>query len=55
MRLCRVKISGGTFTILDSGGIGDHVRWRVSTTDGAGNAILNTCETQIVRPGPGPA
>jgi hypothetical protein len=53
-RKCAVAIAGDTFTILDSGGIGDHFRWRVSAGDAEGNGTIATCETEVVRPGPGP-
>jgi len=53
-RKCSVQVSGSTFTIIDSGGIGDHIQWRVRATDAPGNAAVSPWETQIVRPGPGP-
>lgn len=49
-RQCSVKISGATFTILDSGGIGNVLRWRVSAADAHGNNTITTCQTQIVHP-----
>jgi hypothetical protein len=49
-RECSVKISGATFTILDSGGIGNVLRWRVRAADAHGNSTITTCQTQIVHP-----
>jgi len=48
-RSCKVRVSGPTFTIIDSGGIGDHFRWRERVTDASGNPTLSTCETQVVK------
>lgn len=53
-RRCDVAVAGDTFTIIDSGGIGDFFEWRVEAGDGSGNDATTTCETEIVRPGPGP-
>jgi hypothetical protein len=53
-RKCKVQLSGSTFTVIDSGGIGDHFRWSVQAVDTDGNTTLTTCETEVVRPGPGP-
>jgi hypothetical protein len=46
---CEVRFSGGTFLILDSGGIGDIFRWRVSSEDDSGNETITTCKTTVVR------
>jgi hypothetical protein len=53
-RRCDVGVSGATLTLYDSGGIGDHVRWRVASADAHANGTVVTCETEVVRPGPGP-
>jgi hypothetical protein len=54
-RECEVQLSGSTFTVIDSGGIGDHFRWVVRADDSNGNITEQPCETEVVRPGPGPA
>jgi hypothetical protein len=51
---CKVQLSGGTFTVSNSGGIGDHFRWFVRATDSNGNTSEQRCETTVVKPGPGP-
>jgi len=51
---CKVQLSGGTFTVSNSGGIGDHFRWFVRATDSNGNTSEQPCETTVVKPGPGP-
>jgi hypothetical protein len=53
-RRCQVATDGSTFTIIDSGGVGDYFRWWVRATDASDNTTVVTCETDIVRPGPGP-
>jgi hypothetical protein len=53
-RKCVVASAGDTLTILDSGGVGDHFRWRVGASDAHGNGTIVTCATEVVRPGPGP-
>ena len=39
---CKVQLSGGTFTVSNSGGIGDHFRWFVRATDSNGNTTEQT-------------
>lgn len=50
---CVVTINGDTITIVDSGGVGDHIGWTVSATDGGGNTAEATCEVVVVNPGKG--
>jgi hypothetical protein len=47
---CEVVLQNGRITILDSGGVGDHITWDVTATDEAGNQTLQTCEIQVERP-----
>ena len=48
---CVVGIEGTTITILDSGGVDDHITWTVVATDGSGNSTTETCEVLVVNPG----
>jgi len=48
---CVVSLSGATVTIEDSGGVGDHVVWQVTATDGSGNQITQNCAVEVVNPG----
>lgn len=48
---CVVLFNGGTVTIVDSGGVGDHITWTVTATDGSGNTTEQTCEVLVVNPG----
>lgn len=48
---CIVEVEGTTVTVLDSGGVGDHITWEVTATDGAGNEATETCEVEVVNPG----
>ena len=48
---CEVSLSGDTITILDSGGVGDHITWNVTATDGSGNQTTADCEVLVVNPG----
>jgi uncharacterized repeat protein (TIGR01451 family) len=50
---CVVAISGDTVTILDSGGVGDHITWLATASDGAGNSSTAICEVEVVNPGKG--
>jgi len=45
---CKVAISGGAITLVDSGGIGDHVSWDVTAADSSGNASTARCELTVV-------
>lgn len=51
---CEVSFADDTITILDSGGVGDRVTWRVTATDGSGNQASALCEILVVNPGKGP-
>jgi hypothetical protein len=48
-RGCKVRVSGSTLTAVDSGGIGNVFRWRVSVPDATGNSGVVTCQTQAVK------
>lgn len=50
-RSCRVQFAGDTVTILDTGGVGDHVAWTLLATDGSGNTTSTRCEVVVVNPG----
>jgi hypothetical protein len=47
---CIVSIAGDTITILDSGGVGDHIEWTVHAVDGCGNTSEQTCSVLVVNP-----
>jgi hypothetical protein len=51
---CVVEFAGPTVTILDSGGVGDHISWTVEATDACGNVVQETCAVDVVKPGKGP-
>ena len=46
---CQVAYRGDTVTIADTGGIGNHIAWVVSATDGSGNATTLNCEVLVVK------
>jgi dienelactone hydrolase len=48
---CVVEVEGDTITILDTGGIGNHITWSVQVTDNCGNANDKQCEIEVVNPG----
>ena len=50
---CVVEVNGDTITILDSGGVGDHITWDVTATDDGGNTATETFEVLVVNPGKG--
>lgn len=50
MASCWVRMDGDTLTIVDSGGVGDHIDWTVEATDDAGNTTTATCSTVVVNP-----
>jgi hypothetical protein len=47
---CVVQIAGDTITILDSGGVGDHIAWTLRSVDCSGNVDESTCEVVVVQP-----
>lgn len=47
---CVVEVEGDTVTILDSGGIGDHITWTVLATDRCGNVAEQECDVEVVNP-----
>lgn len=47
---CAVSISGDIITILDSGGVDDHITWTAVATDGSGNVTTEQCEVLVVKP-----
>ncbi len=51
---CVVEFTDETITILDSGGVGDHITWTVSATDTSGNSTTEACEVLVVNPGKKP-
>ncbi|MCH8042003.1 MAG: hypothetical protein IH977_16940 [Nitrospinae bacterium] len=48
---CQVSFGGDTISILDSGGVGDHITWTVTADDGNGNQTSATCEVIVENPG----
>jgi len=46
---CVVEVNGDTITIMDSGGIDDHITWTVRSVDNCGNASETVCEVEVVR------
>lgn len=47
---CAVEVAGDTVTILDSGGVGDHISWTVQATDDCENESVFECEVVVVNP-----
>ena len=47
---CVVTFDGTTITILDSGGVDDHITWDVVASDIYGNQSTATCEVLVVNP-----
>jgi microsomal dipeptidase-like Zn-dependent dipeptidase len=47
---CVTAIDGDTFTILDSGGVGNTITWTVRATDRCGEASETVCEVEVVNP-----
>jgi hypothetical protein len=47
---CIVNLDDDTITIMDTGGVGDHIIWTVRSTDDAGNVSEYTCGIITVKP-----
>ena len=47
---CIVSIVGDTITIIDSGGVDDHITWIARATDCSGNVATTQCSVDVVRP-----
>jgi len=47
---CVVEFSGPSITVLDSGGVDDHITWTVNTVDACGNSYQAICEVLVVLP-----
>jgi hypothetical protein len=47
---CVVSITGDTITIVDSGGVNDHIEWYGRATDSCGNVAEGTFEILVVNP-----
>jgi hypothetical protein len=45
---CGLTVVGGTITVSNKAGVGDHVRWTLSSTDDTGNNATKVCEVLIV-------
>lgn len=51
---CEVTIEDDTITVVDSGGVGDHIEWTVEAADGGGNVATVACgPVEVVNPGGG--
>jgi hypothetical protein len=48
---CRVRVSGDSITIRNTGGVGTHIAWNVRAIDSCENVRNRECEVVIVRPG----
>lgn len=48
---CVVSYNGDTITIQDTGGVGTHISWEVTATDGSGNTAEQHCEIIVQNPG----
>ena len=48
---CIVEVADDTITILDSGGVDDHITWTIMATDSSGNTSQELCEILVVNPG----
>jgi hypothetical protein len=48
---CVVSVAGDTITIDDSGGVNDHISWKISVVDVNGNAAEADCEVIVANPG----
>ncbi|MEW5853238.1 MAG: hypothetical protein AB2A00_30940 [Myxococcota bacterium] len=48
---CEVLLNSqdGIITIINAGGVGNHIRWFPSATDDAGNTATGTCEVVVVK------
>jgi hypothetical protein len=49
-RSCEISITGDTITVLDSGGVDDHITWTVQATDCSGNSSTAPCAVDVVHP-----
>jgi hypothetical protein len=47
---CVVEINGDTITIVDSGGVGNHITWTAVATDSSSNTTETTCEVVVKNP-----
>ena len=47
---CVVTFEGTGITVLDSGGVGDHITWTVQAVDMYDNPSEETCEVLVIRP-----
>jgi hypothetical protein len=48
-----VSIVNDMITIHDSGGVGDHIAWKIVATDASGNTAQKQCEIEVLNPGQG--
>jgi hypothetical protein len=48
---CSISVVGDTITIEDSGGVNDHISWKISVTDVNGNTAEGECELVVANPG----
>jgi hypothetical protein len=50
---CSISFAGDTVTILDSGGVNDHIEWTITAQDDQGNTAASTCSLIVVNPSKG--
>jgi len=50
---CVVTLNGGSLTVVDSGGVGDHITWTGTVTDSSGNVTTFSCAIDVINPGKG--
>lgn len=50
---CQVEIGGSEITILDSGGVGTTITWKVVARDSSGNVVTRNCAVTVSNPGRG--
>jgi hypothetical protein len=50
---CQVSLDGDTVTIIDSGGVGTTITWRIVAQDGSGNTVTMRSAVEVVNPGNG--
>jgi hypothetical protein len=47
---CIVELTGDSVTVVDSGGVGDHITWEIKADDNCGNSAVKSCEVEVIKP-----